>query len=79
MAFLSIFFNFRDLLQPLRNMGSLAEKNDRVQRWYDFLAAYTYELKYRPGRENSNADLMSRLPLPVTKADEAPDIRLINN
>ncbi|CAB1105230.1 unnamed protein product [Ectocarpus sp. CCAP 1310/34] len=62
--------------QPLRNLGSLAEKNNRVQRWYDFLSAYTYELKYRPGRENANADLMSRLPLPATKEDEAPDVRL---
>ena len=62
--------------QPLRNLGSLAEKNNRVQRWYDFLSAYTYELKYRPGRENLNADLMSRLPLPATPADEAPDVRL---
>ena len=62
--------------QPLRNLESLAEKNNLVQRWFDFLAAYTYELKYRPGRENLNADLMSRLPLPATKADEAPDVRL---
>ena len=62
--------------QPLRNLGSLAEKNNRVQRWYDFLSAYTYELKYRPGRENANADMMSRLPLPATKEDEAPDVRL---
>ena len=43
---------------------------------YDFLFAYTFELKYKPGRELV-ADMLSRLPLPATKkADEAPDVRL---
>lgn len=69
------FQNFSDH-QPSRNFGSLAEKTNRVQRWYDFLSAYTFELKYKPGRENLVADMLSRLPLPATKADEAPDVRL---
>lgn len=63
--------------QPLRNLDNLAEKNNRVQRWFDFLRRiHTYELKYRPGSMNNNADLMSRLPLPATAEDASPDIRL---
>lgn len=34
----------------------------RVQRWALTLSAYSYNLEYRPGKEN-NADLFSRLPL----------------
>lgn len=32
------------------------------QRWVAQLANYDYQLKYRPGRENANADALSRLP-----------------
>ena len=35
----------------------------RVLRWALLLAAYDYELKYREGASNGNADLLSRLPL----------------
>ena len=62
--------------QPLKNLESLATKVNRVQRWFDFLSAYTYELIYRPGTANANADMMSRLPLPATVADETDDVRL---
>lgn len=51
--------------QPLTNLASLAEKVNRVQHWFEFLRAYKYKLGYRPGKASSNADLMSRLPLPA--------------
>ena len=35
-----------------------------MQRWALTLLTYEYELIYRPGRENGNADTLSRLPLP---------------
>jgi predicted aspartyl protease len=35
----------------------------RIQRWILTLAAYEYDLVYRPGKENGNADALSRLPL----------------
>ena len=35
----------------------------RIQRWSLSLAAYQYDLIYRPGKENGNADALSRLPL----------------
>lgn len=37
------------------------ENSPRVQRWLEFLTAYTYTLEYRKG----NADFLSRLPLPA--------------
>ena len=60
--------------QPLKNLESLPTKVNRVQRWYDFLSAYTYKLVYRPGKLNGNADLMSRLPLPAL--EDALDAKL---
>ena len=62
--------------QPLEKLQSLSTKVNRVQRWFDFLSAYTYTLEYKPGKSNGNADLLSRLPLPATEADNHPDVRL---
>ncbi|XP_064475427.1 uncharacterized protein K02A2.6-like [Ornithodoros turicata] len=42
----------------------------RMLRWCVKPAAYTYDLSYRPGKLNSNADILSRLPLPST--DDEP-------
>lgn len=36
------------------------------QRWVAQLASYDVEVKYRSGRENSNADALSRVPVPST-------------
>ena len=38
----------------------------RVQRWSLTLLAYEYELVYRPGNENGNADSLSSLLLTDT-------------
>ncbi|XP_021370583.1 uncharacterized protein K02A2.6-like isoform X2 [Mizuhopecten yessoensis] len=43
----------------------------RIQRWALLLAAYEYDLIYRPGTLNANADGLSRLPLSET-VDEVP-------
>jgi len=48
--------------KPLSAMASA-----RTQRWALTLAAYEYTIKHRPGRCNSNADALSRLPV-----EEAP-------
>ena len=37
--------------------------SSRMQRWALTLPAYKYELLYRPGNENGNADELSRLPV----------------
>ena len=38
----------------------------RIQRWALILAAYDYHIMYKPGDTLSNADMLSRLPLPNT-------------
>ena len=42
----------------------------RLQRWSSLLSGYQYELKYRPGKENTNADALSRLPIENEEALE---------
>ena len=41
----------------------------RIQRWALLLAAYNYELRYRPGSQNANADGMSRLSVTGVAAE----------
>ena len=36
----------------------------RTIHWSLMLSAYSYELRYRPGKQQANADALSRLPLP---------------
>ena len=36
----------------------------RIQRWALILGAYDYHIVYKPGPDHSNADMLSRLPLP---------------
>ena len=38
----------------------------RIQRWALILAAYTYNIQYKEGSQNANADAFSRLPLSDT-------------
>ena len=49
------------LLNPDKATPSMA--SSRMQRWALSLLAYEYELIYRPGNQNGNADSLSRLPL----------------
>ena len=47
--------------------------SSRMQRWAFTFLAYEYELLYRPGNENGNADGLSRLPvLDVPGSTPAP-------
>nr|XP_054919421.1 uncharacterized protein K02A2.6-like [Dermacentor andersoni] len=38
----------------------------RIQRWALFLSQYSYRIEYKAGKENANADALSRLPVPIT-------------
>uniref|UniRef100_A0A8C6VFG1 Gypsy retrotransposon integrase-like protein 1 n=1 Tax=Naja naja TaxID=35670 RepID=A0A8C6VFG1_NAJNA len=41
----------------------------RMLRWTEFLAAYSYKLIHRPGKDIGHADALSRCPLPCHKED----------
>ena len=45
----------------------------RLQRWALLLAAYDYEIQFKPTHSHSNADGLSRLPLPVLDSDSGEE------
>ncbi|XP_025999364.1 uncharacterized protein K02A2.6-like [Astatotilapia calliptera] len=50
------------LFHELKAVPQMASQ--RIMRWAVLLRAYEYVIKYREGKNNSNADGLSRLPLP---------------
>ena len=50
--------------RPVPHMASA-----RLQRWALTLGAYNYHICYKPGSSHSNADMLSRLPLPESPPD----------
>ena len=55
--------------KPLQHLfaetkGIPALASARIQRWALTLSAYNYTIEYKPGATHSNADGLSRLPLP---------------
>ena len=50
------------ILGPHKGIPSLAAA--RLQRWALILAAYNYRIEFKPTQQHSNADGLSRLPLP---------------
>ena len=60
----------------LQNIGKIADHNPRVSGWAEFFGAYTYAVHHRPGTQNGNADMLSRLPLPATEEDRSGHARL---
>ena len=55
--------------QCLQQICKIGETKPRIQRWMEFFSAYNFCLSYRRGRENANADFLSRLPLPPIEED----------
>ena len=51
----------------------------RLQRWALLLSAYAYEIHYKPTDSHSNADGLSRLPLPVLTPDKGGEVITIFN
>ncbi|XP_055017905.1 LOW QUALITY PROTEIN: uncharacterized protein K02A2.6-like [Boleophthalmus pectinirostris] len=49
----------------------------RIQRWAVTLRAYEYEIVYEPGKHHSNADALSRLPLPQTAVRREQEDRVL--
>ena len=62
-------FTIRTDHKPLKGLfgekkGISSQASPRVQRWALTLAAYEYDIQYKAGAMNGNADALSRLPLP---------------
>ena len=56
--------------KPLRHLfkedsATPSMASARIQQWALILGGYDYSIEYKPGEKHSNADFLSRLPLPV--------------
>ena len=60
---LSVFFLIFTDHECLQQVSKIGESKPRIQRWMEFLSAYNYGLSYKRGRDNANADFLSRLPI----------------
>ena len=58
---------------PLQIFARLSDSSNCVQSWVDFLDASIFTIHYRS--KNTNADVMSRLPLPAIAEDPQPRYR----
>ncbi len=52
---------------PLAYVLSTAKLNSTGHRWVSELADYNFEIKYRPGKANKDADTLSRIPLDINQ------------
>ena len=64
------------ILGPKKGIPSLAAA--RLQRWAILLSAYDYEIHFKPTSSHSNADGLSRLPLPVTGKAAQDEVSIFN-
>ena len=64
------------ILGPKKGIPSLAAA--RLQRWAILLSAYDYEIHFKPTTLHSNADGLSRLPLPVTGKAAQDEVSIFN-
>lgn len=56
--------------RPLAWLYSLKEPNSKLTRWRLRLQEYDFEIKYKNGKQNTNADALSRIKLHVLGSDE---------
>ena len=66
------------ILGPKKGIPSLAAA--RLQRWAILLSAYDYKIVFKPTQAHSNADGLSRLPLPVKEptSSEPEEVSVFN-
>ena len=65
----SVYFMIFTDHECLQSISKIGETKPHIQRWMEFLLACNYRLSYRRGRNNANADLLFRLPIPPTAED----------
>ncbi|XP_062400896.1 uncharacterized protein K02A2.6-like [Sardina pilchardus] len=68
----------KPLLSLFNEMKAVPQMaSPRIQRWAVTLRAYEYEIVYKPGKHHSNADALSRLPLPQQSVKREQEDRVL--
>ncbi|XP_042613167.1 uncharacterized protein K02A2.6-like [Cyprinus carpio] len=67
----TIVTDHKPLLSLFNELKSVPQMSSpRIQRWAVTLRAYEYNIIYKPGKDQANADALSRLPLPTESVPE---------
>jgi hypothetical protein len=61
---------------PLKYVMSTAKLKAVEQKWVAELSRFNFDIKYRAGRENGNADALSRRPHPEDIPDDFEELHL---
>jgi hypothetical protein len=61
---------------PLQYLYSKKDTNAKLMRWYMEISEYNVDVRYRPGKENANADAVSRLQVFMLRASSTPKNRI---
>jgi hypothetical protein len=62
----TIYTDHKPLLRIFSSECAIPQMaSSRIQRWALTMSTYEYDVIFRPGKENSNADALSRLPLKI--------------
>ena len=64
---------------PLKSMLAAQHPSGKLARWSQSLCEYDLEIRYRPGRVNSNTDALSRAPVgECDPQEDGSDIQVAN-
>jgi hypothetical protein len=64
--------------RPLAWLYSLKEPNSKLTRWRLRLEEYDFEIRYKKGPQNTNADALSRIKLNILDDNDDLDSTLVN-
>ncbi len=65
--------------KSLQHLQGLQPTTGRLARWLDFIQGYNYNITYKPGKSNTNADAMSRIEHPEEASEEKEEERWITS
>jgi len=64
--------------KPLEKMNIKARTDEELGDLTYYLSQYDFEIVYRPGRDNQEADCLSRNPVLQTQENEEEKLRIVN-